>query len=311
MNMVKTLNAAGAAATIALLAACSADPSAPVALRSSPTLDVTSNPGARPERSLLICKNTTNTIIADHFTFSVDVYDDNQGGNFIKTISNIDVLAGTCVDAKLALGNFTNDVNYRVNVTESVPANYAVSGVTAHWGAADGQSAPTIDLAGSPQVTGLYVGHDLGSVVTFTNAYTPPSNGCTYTLGYWKTHNASFKGGAPIDPTWNLLGPLAEGTTFFLSGQTWFQAFNTAPAGNAYYILSQQYMAARLNVLSGASVPAAVGTAIATSTTLFNTYTPAQIGALKGNSALRAQFIALAGVLGDYNTGVTGPGHCE
>lgn len=197
-------------------------------------------------------------------------------------------------------------------MTETVPQYYAVTSISAHWGASDTQSAPTINTAGSPQVTGLYVGHDLSSVVTFTNTYTPPASGCTFTLGYWKTHNASFKGGAAPDPTWNLLpGGLAESTVFFLSGKTWFQTFNTAPAGNAYYVLSQQYMAARLNVLSGASVPAAVGTAIATSTLLFNTYTPAQIGALKGSNALRAQFIALAGTLDSYNTGATGPGHCE
>jgi hypothetical protein len=310
MNVVKSLNTAGAVATIALLAACSADPSAPVALRpTSPSLDVTSPPGTAPERSLLICKNTTNTDFPDHFTYSVSVYEDGTG-TFVKTISNIDVLAGNCVDAVLGLGANPPSVNYRVNVTEAASANYAVTGVTAQWN--PDKSAPTIDIAASPQVTGLYVGHDLGSIVTFTNNYTPPASGCTFTLGYWKTHNASFKGGAAPDPTWNLLpGGLAESTVFFLSGKTWFQTFNTAPAGNAYYVLSQQYMAARLNVLSGASVPAAVGTAIATSTLLFNTYTPAQIGALKGSNALRAQFIALAGTLDSYNTGATGPGHCE
>jgi hypothetical protein len=32
---------------------------------------------------------------------------------------------------------------------------------------------------------------------------------------------------------------------------------------------------------------------------------------LKGHDALRQQFISLAGVLGAYNEGITGPGHCE
>ena len=100
---------------------------------------------------------------------------------------------------------------------------------------------------------------------------------------------------------------------FFLSGQTWYQVFWTAPAGNAYYNLAHQYMAAELNTLNGAAVPANVQTALNTATTLFNTYTPAEIAALKGKNgnALRAQFIELAGLLGSYNEGKIGPGHCD
>jgi hypothetical protein len=36
---------------------------------------------------------------------------------------------------------------------------------------------------------------------------------------------------------------------------------------------------------------------------LFNSYTPAQIKALKGNNPVRQQFISLAAILGDYNEG--------
>lgn len=112
MNVVKSLNTAGAVATIALLAACSADPSAPVALRpASPSLDVTSTPPAtpilNPQRTLIICKTTTNTSVADHFTYRVDVSVD--GGAFLKTISGIDVLAGNCVDAQLGLLGIVSD----------------------------------------------------------------------------------------------------------------------------------------------------------------------------------------------------------
>ncbi len=136
-----------------------------------------------------------------------------------------------------------------------------------------------------------------------------PPTGCTLTLGYWKTH--SLAGPAPYDATWALLpGGMGAYTIFFVSGQTWLGVFETAVAGNAYYNLAHQYMAARLNVLHGAGVPAAVNTAIASATTLFATYTPAQIGALNGGNALRQQFIALAGTLGSYNEGLTGAGHC-
>ena len=50
-------------------------------------------------------------------------------------------------------------------------------------------------------------------------------------------------------------------------------------------------------------------------TLLFQTYTPAQIGALSNkiaaDKALRAQFINLASILADYNEGDIGPGHCD
>lgn len=133
--------------------------------------------------------------------------------------------------------------------------------------------------------------------------------GCTLTQGYWKTH--SEFGPAPYDNTWAQL-PLGASTTFFLSGKTWFNVFWTPPAGgNAYYQLAHQYMAARLNILNGASAPASVTNAIASATSLFNTYTPTQIGALKGNNSLRQQFLSLAGTLASYNEGAIGPGHCD
>lgn len=130
--------------------------------------------------------------------------------------------------------------------------------------------------------------------------------GCTLTPGYWKTH--SIKGPAPYDDTWAQIG---ENTTFFSSGQSYYTVLWTAPGGNAYYILAHAYIAAELNQLNGASIPANVLTAYNAATTLFNTYSPAQVAALRGNSPVRAQFITLAGILDGYNNGLTGPGHCS
>jgi hypothetical protein len=137
----------------------------------------------------------------------------------------------------------------------------------------------------------------------------PCAGGCTLTQGYWKTH--SKYGPAPSDPAWNNITPSGPDTTFFLSGKTWYQVFNTSAGGNAYYILAYQYMAARLNILDGASSTAAVNAALTWSTTFFSTYTPAQIGALSGSSALRATAISNASILESFNTGATGPGHCD
>ena len=140
--------------------------------------------------------------------------------------------------------------------------------------------------------------------------------GCTLTQGYWKTH--SEFGPAPEDEDWYLIGDFdGDGTeegpneAFYLSGQTWYQVFWTKPAGNAYYTLAKQYMAALLNIANGADSPANVDAAIAAADTLFETYTPAQIGALKGNKQPRPQFISAAGTLGSYNEGLIGPGHCD
>ncbi|MEO6039338.1 MAG: T9SS type A sorting domain-containing protein [Saprospiraceae bacterium] len=135
----------------------------------------------------------------------------------------------------------------------------------------------------------------------------PCQGGCTLTIGYWKTH--SEFGPAPYDNTWAQLSNGAS-TTFFLSGTSYYNVAWTAPAGNAYYIMAHQYIAAKLNKLNGASVPAAVQTAYNSATTLLNTYTPAQIAGLAGNNALRKQFVNMATILENYNSGLTGPGHC-
>ncbi len=138
--------------------------------------------------------------------------------------------------------------------------------------------------------------------------------GCTLTQGYWKTH--SKYGPAKSDPTWNLLQPSGPDTTFFYSGKTWYQAFWTPPAGgNAYWVLAHQYEAAVLNQLNGASLPSQVQTALNQAYGLFNnpTNTPAYIGGLKSNNALRQQFISLAAILDMYNNGKYpgGPLHCS
>jgi hypothetical protein len=129
--------------------------------------------------------------------------------------------------------------------------------------------------------------------------------GCTLTQGYWKTH--SEYGPAPEDLNWeNLPGGLGADTEFYLSGQTWYEVFWTAPKkGNAYYILAHQYEAAVLNILNGASSTTEVDDAIAWAEDFFSTYTPAN-----WPTSLRSDVIENAGILGSYNEGDIGPGHC-
>jgi hypothetical protein len=130
----------------------------------------------------------------------------------------------------------------------------------------------------------------------------PPSTGCTATQGYWKNHATGKK----ADPTWALVG--GPNAAFFSSGMSWITLFGTPPSGgNAYIILAHQYMAARLNLLAGASSTPQVNAALAWATSFFSTYTPSSTL----TDAVRAQAIATAGLLDDYNNGDIGPGHCD
>jgi hypothetical protein len=77
--------------------------------------------------------------------------------------------------------------------------------------------------------------------------WNPEDLGCTYTQGYWKNHPDAWPEGYDPDDR------------FYVSGMSWMQVFDTDPRpGNAYYILAHQYMAAVLNVASGAYVPAEI-----------------------------------------------------
>lgn len=146
--------------------------------------------------------------------------------------------------------------------------------------------------------------------------------GCTLTQGYWKTHNDSFKGGAPSDPNWSLIGDFdgdgtaeAEGEAFFDTGQTWFQVFWSSVSGRPYYQLAHQWMAAYLNTLSieaiGGTIPANVQDALDDG----QAFLDANDGNkdLKGKNAksLKAEAVELAGILGAFNEGTIGPGHCD
>ena len=145
-------------------------------------------------------------------------------------------------------------------------------------------------VTGPNSFTGTFNG-DRGTLVEWYNSPAPPPDeGCTFTLGYWKNHLAAWP--APFTP----------GATFYTSGKTWIQVLNTSPLGNAYFILAKQFIAATLNGASGASAPANVAQALVDADAYFQD--PA------GSSLTRAQLIAMATLLDDYNNGVTGPGHC-
>ena len=127
--------------------------------------------------------------------------------------------------------------------------------------------------------------------------------GCTLTQGYWKNHS-KYGPAKKYDETWALVG---EDTPFFLSGKTWYQVLKTVPKGNAYYILAKQYIAAELNILSGASTTPEVDTTLAWAESFFNSYLPGS--AL--SKEVRKEAVYKAWLLDIYNNGYIGPGHCS
>lgn len=135
------------------------------------------------------------------------------------------------------------------------------------------------------------------------NVHVPCYEGCTLTPGYWKTH--SIYGPAPYDHTWDLVD---ENAPFYGNSASWHGILWTPPkGGNAYIILAHAYIAAFLNDLNGASVPTAVGTAMAHADDLLSDYEMST----SLSKAIRQDFIATAGILDQYNNGYTGPGHCS
>ena len=156
---------------------------------------------------------------------------------------------------------------------------------------------PTPNPLGASTATGA-TGSDGHLVVVDV----PCEGGCTLTPGYWKTH--SEYGPAPYDDTWALIG---EGTAFFSSGKTYYQALWTPPRGNAYYILAHAYIAAKLNLLNDASPTAEVTAAMAWAEAFFTGLSPSP----PISGSLRAQALSYASLLDRYNNGDIGPGHCS
>lgn len=140
----------------------------------------------------------------------------------------------------------------------------------------------------------------------FGNKVRPVENpGCTFTQGYWKS-----KAGTTLMGQLIPVGGLFLGTTAY--NVTQLQAFLDTPVqGNGLMNLAHQLIAAKFNLLNGAS-----GTALGTSVTSAD----ALIGSLVvgvdvvttgSNPVLYAQMIAAKDTFANFNEGSIGPGHCD
>ncbi len=244
-------------------------------------------------------------------TYVVDLGNTLTNGSNVATATMTNVPSGTHNFTSNTVGvtftTPTTETDETVNVTDTVPAGSFCTGLntpaTGCTVANAGTGPPSGSITASlpspftktftytriigPYNSGQCGDHNVDNTASFTTTDSGATNnssvtivvhvpcpvGCTLTQGYWKTHSA--RGPAPFDDTWNdLPGGLAE------------------------------------NILAGADSSAITST-LAQATTLLQTYTPAQIGALKATDPIRQQFISLAGILGSYNEGKIGPGHCS
>jgi hypothetical protein len=119
---------------------------------------------------------------------------------------------------------------------------------------------------------------------------------CVRTQGYWKNHSSHAS-----NPSQNIPWPISEETP--ICSTTWFDAINTTPRGDPWFILAHQWIAAKLNQASGADTSVLGGDLDEAGNLLAD-----NCNGLSGDDATRA--IELAGILDDYNNGLSGPPHC-
>ncbi|MFN8574285.1 MAG: hypothetical protein U0132_19700 [Gemmatimonadaceae bacterium] len=222
------------------------------------------------------------------------------GSNGI-TLNNFKVKSGTCRETPYLGGSAV-----AVTITENVPAGFTPSYMqTTIIGPLPGTIQGPIGPIASNVAHG-FIGGAIGELFVFTNTEIVTTPGCTYTLGYWKTH--SSKGPAPYDNRWLNIGASGEDTQFFSTGKSWYTVFNTAPKkGNANYILAHQYMAAKLNILAGASTTPEVDAAMQGAAAYFQGVSNMDTAPV---DPTRSQLVTWSDLLDNYNNGLIGPGHC-
>jgi hypothetical protein len=120
--------------------------------------------------------------------------------------------------------------------------------------------------------------------------------GCTLTQGYWSTHNSEAEVPA-LQDAW----PIAEDTQ--MCGMGMLDILQAEPNGDAWMILAAQYIAAQLNIASGATTPGLIDAAMQSA--------GEYLAGCSISDADRDGALAVSQMLDAYNNGEVGPGHCE
>jgi len=131
---------------------------------------------------------------------------------------------------------------------------------------------------------------------------------CTYTQGYWKTHNPTVcttDATSPLCIQWPA-SSITLGTVSYNVNQL-LSIFNNPAGGNGLIALAHQLIAVKLNIANGAN-GAVVAQAITDADNLIGGLVVPPVG----NGYLApAQTSALITALTNFNEGATGPGHCQ
>lgn len=133
-----------------------------------------------------------------------------------------------------------------------------------------------------------------------------PTEGCTHTKAYWKTHAKGKK----KDPTWDLLLPDGTNTKFFNSGKTYYNIISRVSWGNPYYVLAAEYAAAQLNILADAN-PLGIKDSFDKATEIFKKEKPKDLKKWWKNKDKRTLILELTRELKAFNWGERGSSHCD
>jgi len=120
--------------------------------------------------------------------------------------------------------------------------------------------------------------------------------GCTRVRSYWINH------ADPQTKEYNRAWNNYRTRTFFDSDKTYLELLQKTPMkGDAWFMLAQPFITAKLNIASGASTTEEVDEALANATAYFNKKTAPEI----------EEILVWAALLDAYNEGEIGPGQCK
>jgi hypothetical protein len=139
---------------------------------------------------------------------------------------------------------------------------------------------------------------------TPTPTPTPTSAGCTVTLGFYATHGEGDCHSGNNETFWPI-DHLFLGNVDYTADQL-CSILNTPVGGNHLSGLARQLIAAKFNVINGAD-PSAIQATITAADTLIGDLV-VMVDDFDQNQNAEASALTLA--LNNWNTGVTGPGHC-
>jgi hypothetical protein len=131
---------------------------------------------------------------------------------------------------------------------------------------------------------------------------------CTFTQGYWKTHNplvCNSDPGSPLCIQWPVSDVTLGNVDYDISQLV--AIFNQPAAGNGLISLAHQLIAAKLNIANGADSTDIAADVAAADALIGNMVVP-PVGT---DSLAPSVTSTLVTSLTNYNEGATGPGHCS